>query len=60
MPDEDAMQKAVEIRKEPLKFEKIELAVDNAVIQRFADVLERQNFKVGTVHAFATNAFTPP
>jgi hypothetical protein len=54
------MQKAVEIRKEPLKFEKIELAVDNAVIQRFADVLERQNFKVGTVHAFATNAFTPP
>ena len=59
-PDEDAMQKAVEIRKEPLKFEKIEWSVDNATIQRLADVLERQNFKVGTVHAFATNAFTPP
>ena len=42
------MQKAVAIRKEPLKFEKIAWAVDNAVIQRFVDVLERENFALGS------------
>jgi len=40
-PDVEAMRKAVEIRKNPLKFAKVEWAIDNAVIQRFADVLER-------------------
>jgi hypothetical protein len=34
------MKKAVQIRKEPLHYSKEEKSVDNAVIQRFADILE--------------------
>lgn len=39
-PDADILQKAVEIRKEPLSYSKEDKKVDNAVIQRFADVLD--------------------
>lgn len=39
-PDSDALQKAVQIRKEPQRFTQEDKAVDNTVIQRFADVLE--------------------
>jgi predicted nucleotidyltransferase len=41
-PDAEILQRAIAIRNEPLKFEKSEWVVDNAVIQRFADVLERE------------------
>lgn len=39
-PDADVLQKSVQIRKEPLRYSKEDKSVDNAVIQRFADVLE--------------------
>jgi len=39
-PDADVLQKAVQIRKEPFRYTKEDKNVDNAVIQRFADVLE--------------------
>ena len=39
-PDADILQKSVQIRKEPLRYSKEDKSVDNAVIQRFADVLE--------------------
>lgn len=39
-PDSGALQKAVQIRKEPQRFTQEDKSVDNAVIQRFADVLE--------------------
>jgi hypothetical protein len=38
--DRYALQKAVEIRNEPLKFSQEDRRVDNEVICRFADVLE--------------------
>ena len=38
--DADILQKAVQIRKEPLHYSKEDKSVDNAVIERFADVLE--------------------
>lgn len=41
-PDADVLQKAVQIRKEPLHYSKEDKSVDNAVIQRFADVLESE------------------
>jgi len=41
-PDMDAMQKAVRIRKEPAKYSRDDRSVDNAVIQRFADVLDNE------------------
>ncbi|MDO8686531.1 MAG: methyltransferase domain-containing protein [Clostridiales bacterium] len=40
--DADVLQKAVQIRKEPQRFTKEDKSVDNAVIQRFADVLEAE------------------
>lgn len=39
-PDADVLRKAIQIRKEPLRYSKEGKSVDNAVIQRFADVLE--------------------
>lgn len=39
-PDADILRKAVQIRREPLCYSKEDKSVDNAVIQRFADVLE--------------------
>lgn len=39
-PDSEALRKTVQIRKEPQRFKREDKAVDNAVIQRFADVLE--------------------
>lgn len=39
-PDSGALRKAVQIRNEPQRFTPEDKAVDNAVIQRFADVLE--------------------
>lgn len=39
-PDADILQKAVQIRKEPLHYSKVDKNVDNAVVQRFADALE--------------------
>jgi predicted nucleotidyltransferase len=39
-PDADVLRKAMQIRKEPLRYSKGDKSVDNAVIQRFADVLE--------------------
>jgi predicted nucleotidyltransferase len=41
-PDADILQKTVQIRKEPLRYTKEDKSVDNAVIQRFADVLENE------------------
>ena len=41
-PDADILRKAVQIRKEPLHYTKEDKNVDNAVIQRFAGVLEDQ------------------
>jgi len=39
-PDADILQKAIQIRKEPLNYSKEDKSVDNAVIRRFADVLD--------------------
>lgn len=39
-PDPNILRKAVQIRKEPLRYSKKDKIVKNAVIQRFADVLE--------------------
>lgn len=47
-PDADALRKTVEIRKQPLCYAKEEKNVDNAVIQRFADVLEVELNNTGT------------
>ncbi len=44
-PDADAMRKAVQIRKEPGKFSQADKSLDNAVIQRFADVIDREFVK---------------
>jgi hypothetical protein len=41
-PDLEVLRKTVQIRKEPQGFSKEDKAVDNAVIQRFADVLEEE------------------
>jgi len=41
-PDMGAMQKAVRIRKEPGKYSKDDKSIDNAVILRFADVLDNE------------------
>ncbi len=41
-PDADAMQKAVQVRNEPSKYSKDEKQVENAVIQRFADVIDAE------------------
>lgn len=41
-PNVEALRKAIAIRKEPLMYTKADWAVDNGVIQRFADVLERE------------------
>ncbi|MDW7656905.1 MAG: DUF4111 domain-containing protein [Bacillota bacterium] len=41
-PDEDAMKKAVSVRKEPLRYSNEDKSVDNAVIKRFADVLDNE------------------
>lgn len=41
-PDADILQKTVEIRKDPLSYTQEDMCVDNAVIQRFADVLEKE------------------
>ncbi|MHB1485778.1 MAG: nucleotidyltransferase domain-containing protein [Saccharofermentanales bacterium] len=41
-PDADVLQKAVQIRKEPLRYSKEEKSVVNAVIQRFADVIDEE------------------
>ncbi len=47
-PDADVLRKTVEIRKQPLCYAKEEKNVDNAVIQRFADVLEVELNNTGT------------
>lgn len=39
-PDADLLHRTVQIRKEPLRYSKEDKSIDNAVIQRFADVLE--------------------
>ncbi len=39
-PDIDILQKAAQIRKESLHYSKEDKSIDNAVIQRFSDVLE--------------------
>ena len=39
-PDKDMLQKALQIRKKPLRYSKEDRSIDNRVIQRFADVLE--------------------
>ena len=39
-PDTDALQKAIAIRKEPHAYAKEDMAVDNIMIERFADVLD--------------------
>jgi predicted nucleotidyltransferase len=41
-PDTNAMSKAVEIRKNPQNYSKDEYRVDNAVIQRFADIADAE------------------
>ena len=41
-PDADILHKTIQIRKEPQCFTKEEKTVDNAVIQRFADVLDAE------------------
>jgi predicted nucleotidyltransferase len=41
-PDADAMKKAVEIRKNPAVYTREDKAVDNAVVQRFADVIDAE------------------
>ena len=41
-PDTDAMKKAIAIRKEPTKYSADEKQIDNAIIQRFADVVDTQ------------------
>ncbi|NLO47874.1 MAG: DUF4111 domain-containing protein [Clostridiales bacterium] len=41
-PDADLLQKAVQIRKEPQQFSKEDKAINNAVIQQFADVLDKE------------------
>jgi predicted nucleotidyltransferase len=41
-PDADALLKAVQIRKEPLNYSKQERSIDNAIIQRFADVIDNE------------------
>jgi len=41
-PDADAMQKAVQIRKEPFKYSKADRSIDNLVIQRFADMIDNE------------------
>jgi hypothetical protein len=50
-PDTDALQKAVQIRKNPLSFTKEEKSLECAVVQRFANVLERE--LVSSVKQFA-------
>ena len=49
--DAEVMQKAVAIRKEPTKFSKEDRKIDNAVVQRFADVIDAEFTK--TVEHFA-------
>ncbi|MCL2814411.1 MAG: phosphotransferase [Oscillospiraceae bacterium] len=41
-PDADAMRKAVQIRKEPAKYSKDEKKTENAVVGRFADVIDAE------------------
>jgi len=41
-PDADVLRKVVQIRKEPLRYSKEEKSVVNAVIQRFADVIDEE------------------
>ena len=41
-PDLEMLRKAVQIRKEPQRFSKEDKAVDNTVIQRFANVLDNE------------------
>jgi len=41
-PDAEALYKTVQIRKDPLSYSEEDKSVDNAVIQRFADVLEKE------------------
>jgi len=52
-PDADAMSKVVEIRKEPQKYSKDDHGIDNAVINRFSDVINVEYTK--TVRFFAEN-----
>ena len=49
--DAEVMQKAVAIRKEPTKFSKEDRKIDNAVVQRFADVIDAEFTR--TVEHFA-------
>ena len=48
--DMDVMQRAVAIRKEPYNYSNTDKAVDNAIIQRFADVLDAELARVGGMH----------
>jgi hypothetical protein len=41
-PDADALHRAINVRREPTKYTKDDKAVDNTVIQRFANVLEAE------------------
>ena len=41
-PDADILRKTIQIRKNPLSYSKEDRSVDNTVIQRFADVLEKE------------------
>ena len=49
-PDLDVMQKAVAIRKEPHKYSNSDKAIDNAIIQRFVDILDDELLRSEGMH----------
>jgi len=57
-PDADIMHRAVQIRKEPLRYSKDDKRIDNAVVQRFADVLEDELNQPFYYHGTTTPAIT--
>ena len=57
-PDAGILQKTVQIRKDPLCYSKEDKSVDNAVIQRFADVLEKELNRLCYYHGTITAGIT--
>ncbi|MCL1803730.1 MAG: phosphotransferase [Eubacteriaceae bacterium] len=55
-PDPDAMQKAVQIRKDPTKYSKDDKKIEAAVVGRFADVIDAEFAK--TIGRFAETELT--
>jgi hypothetical protein len=47
-PDENAMQKAVAIRKEPLNYSREDRIIDRETVERFADVIDNELTKQTT------------